>query len=142
MAKLNHASFADRFSAEIAETPSGPLFTLDRKNIRAFCEAARLEGCELSNITAADRKDHIEVVVHLLETPSSQIGIKADVPMDDLTIDSLVPVWPGADWQEREVYDCYGVEFNDHPNMARILIDDNFEGFPLRKSYKLEEVEW
>lgn len=60
------------------------------------------------------------------------------------TIESLVPVWPGANWLEREVYDMYGVRFVNHPNLKRILLPEDWAGFPLRKDYniRLQDVEW
>ena len=59
-------------------------------------------------------------------------------------IESLVAVWPGADWLEREVYDMYGVRFANHPNLKRILLPEDWTGFPLRKDYdmRLQDVDW
>ncbi len=59
-------------------------------------------------------------------------------------IESLVSVWPGADWLEREAYDMFGVQFANHPNLERILLPEDWVGFPLRKDYdiRLQDVEW
>ena len=59
-------------------------------------------------------------------------------------IESLVGVWPGADWLEREAYDMFGVQFANHPNLERILLPEDWVGFPLRKDYdiRLQDVEW
>lgn len=60
------------------------------------------------------------------------------------TVESLVGVWPGADWLEREIYDMFGVRFVNHPNLKRILLPEDWNGFPLRKDYdiRLQDVEW
>ena len=52
-------------------------------------------------------------------------------------IDSVVPVWPAADWFEREAWDMFGIRFRGHPNLVRILMEDDWEGFPLRKDYPI-----
>jgi NADH-quinone oxidoreductase subunit C len=57
---------------------------------------------------------------------------------DDASVDSLTPIWPGADFFEREVFDLFGVRFNQHPNLKRIMMPDNWEGHPLRKDYPVE----
>jgi len=51
---------------------------------------------------------------------------------------SLTPLWGGANWQEREVYDLFGITFTGHPNLRRILLDDDFAGYPLRKDFEWE----
>ena len=60
------------------------------------------------------------------------------------SIDSVTSVWPGADWLEREIYDMFGVRFEGHPNLKRILLPEDWAGFPLRKDYdmRLQDVEW
>jgi NADH-quinone oxidoreductase subunit C len=56
---------------------------------------------------------------------------------DDEPLDSVVPVWPAADWFEREQYDLMGIRFEGHPNLARLLMEDDWEGHPLRKDYPI-----
>jgi NADH-quinone oxidoreductase subunit C len=60
------------------------------------------------------------------------------------SIDSMTSVWPGADWLEREIYDMFGVRFEGHPNLKRILLPEDWAGFPLRKDYdmRLQDVDW
>ncbi|HEB75770.1 MAG TPA: NADH-quinone oxidoreductase subunit C [Nitrospirae bacterium] len=72
------------------------------------------------------------------------IRLKAEVGEDDPSIDSVVPVWIGAGWHERECYDMYGIAFNGHPDLRRILMPEDWEGHPLRKDYpeKGPEREW
>jgi NADH-quinone oxidoreductase subunit C len=60
---------------------------------------------------------------------------------DKQELDSLVPVWAGADWTEREVFDMFGVRFKGHPDLRRILMYDEFEGHPLRKDYPIDRTQ-
>jgi NADH-quinone oxidoreductase subunit C len=65
------------------------------------------------------------------------VNFKADLPDDDLTIDSWVPVYAGANWHERECFEMYGVSFNGHPHMTKLYLPGDFEGHPLRKDFPL-----
>ncbi len=90
----------------------------------------------LSCVSGVDMKDHIQVVYHvhsLANVLTAQLRVKLD--RDNPVVDSLVPVWPGANWLERETYDLVGVQFAGHPDPRRILTDDDFVGHPLRKDY-------
>ena len=98
----------------------------------------------LMDLTAVDyltlgdggRTPRYEVVAHLYSLSHNQrVRLKAAVPDDDPRIDSLMPVWEGANWFEREVYDMFGITFDDHPDLRRILLYNGFEGHPLRKDY-------
>jgi NADH-quinone oxidoreductase subunit C len=76
------------------------------------------------------------VVYHLTSTTRfHRLRIKCRVPEGDPTIASLTPVWPGANWLERETYDLYGIQFIGHPDLRRIYLNDEFVGHPLRKDY-------
>jgi NADH/F420H2 dehydrogenase subunit C len=69
-----------------------------------------------------------------------RIRVKAFIPENDPRIDTISHIWEAANWAEREVYDMYGIEFNNHPDMRRILNPDDFEGFPLRKEFPPEGI--
>lgn len=69
-----------------------------------------------------------------------RIRIKAFVPEGDEKIDSVVSLWAGANWPEREVFDMFGITFTNHPDLRRILCPDNFEGHPLKKDFPLEGI--
>jgi NADH-quinone oxidoreductase subunit C len=92
------------------------------------------------DVTAVDwpgRERRFDVVYHLLSPYSNQrIRLKIEVGEDD-TVDSIIGIFPGADWFERETYDLYGIPFVGHPDMRRILTDYGFEGHPLRKDFPL-----
>lgn len=95
----------------------------------------------LTNLTSGDYTDCYEVVYHLgslkrgLESKEPLLGVKVRTEKTHPVVASVVPVWPGADLQEREVYDMMGVRFEGHPNLKRVLMWDGFEGYPLRKDY-------
>jgi NADH-quinone oxidoreductase subunit C len=75
---------------------------------------------------------------HLLRVAEDPARVRVQLWLDDgEAVDSVVPVWPTADWHEREAWDMMGIRFDGHPNLVRILMDDDWEGFPLRKDYPL-----
>ena len=96
-----------------------------------------LELDYLTNLTCSDYQDCYEVVYHLysMKKLGPAVCLKARVAKNDPRLPSLTPVWPGADFQEREVWDLYGVRFEGHPSLKRILLWEGFEGHPMRKDY-------
>jgi NADH-quinone oxidoreductase subunit C len=100
----------------------------------------RLKFVFFSDVTAVDwpqREKRFDVVYHLLSpTKNVRIRIKAAIAENE-PIPSVVGVYPGANWFEREAYDLYGVVFSGHPDLRRILTDYGFEGHPLRKDFPL-----
>ena len=93
----------------------------------------------LSMVTSVDWPQYFEVVYYLfgVAQPKDALVLKVRLPDKvNPTVPSLISVWPGADLQEREVYDMMGIRFDGHPNLRRILLWDGFEGWPLRKDYK------
>jgi NADH-quinone oxidoreductase subunit C len=81
-----------------------------------------------------------EVVYQLRSTTlRHRIRIKVRLEEDDVRCPSLTGIWPGLNWQERETYDMYGIEFGDHPDLRRIYLYDEFVGYPLRKDYPKEK---
>lgn len=91
----------------------------------------------LNNVTSVDWRDRFEVLYHLssLARGGGTLTLRVDVDKQAPTVPSLVSVYRGADFQEREVYDMIGIHFTGHPNLRRILLWDGFEGHPLRKDY-------
>jgi len=108
--------------------------------------AARSSGFEMcTDITAVDyrgiRRTRFELVVNLLSLAHNRrLRILVAVPEDDPVVPSLVPVYPGANFLEREVYDMFGISFTGHPDMTRILMPDDWEGHPLRKDFSVGSV--
>src|SRR5436309_1824859 len=85
-----------------------------------------------------DARDRFGVVYALLNTASGErVYVKTYLNEPDLTIPSAYPLWKGADWMEREVFDMYGIVFAGHPDLRRILMPEEFTTFPLRKDYPL-----
>ncbi len=91
----------------------------------------------LSCVSGADMGDHLQVVYHVrnLET-NWLLQLSVAVPTATNEVESVMGVWPTANWLERETYDMYGIIFTGHPDLRRILLDDEFEGFPLLKSFR------
>ena len=97
----------------------------------------------LMDLTAADylpRDPRFELVCHLYSTGHNyRLRLKCPVYAGDASVASLTAVWPGANWFEREVWDMFGIKFEGHPDLRRILMYDGFEGHPLRKDYPLKK---
>lgn len=98
-------------------------------------------GFDLLNfVTAVDwvKDGRFEVVYQFMRSaePRSKFFLKTDLPRQgEPAVPSLTPLYPGADWQEREVYDLYGIRFEGHPDLRRILLWEGYPGYPLRKDY-------
>ena len=94
----------------------------------------------LTDITAVDypgREKRFDVIYHLLSpTLNTRIRLRAEAG-EETQVPSIIGVFPGADWFERETYDLYGVIFTGHPDMRRLLTDYGFDGHPLRKDFPL-----
>ncbi|GAB4487361.1 MAG: NADH-quinone oxidoreductase subunit C [Thermodesulfovibrionales bacterium] len=91
------------------------------------------------------RENRFDVVYHLYSIRHRHmIRLKAELPGASTTIDSVVPVWAGANWHERECYDLFGISFSGHPDLRRILLPEDWEGYPLRKDYPVKgpQKEW
>ncbi len=87
-------------------------------------------------LTCIDWKTHMTIVYHLSSTIHRHtIVIKAKVDRADPRIETVTDIWRTAEFHEREVYELFGVRFNDHPDLRRLILTDDFEGYPLRKDY-------
>ena len=102
-----------------------------------FALLAELGGADYLGYPGAVRaRFEVHYVLVNLET-TERLVVKAGADEPDPTLPSVVPLWPGANWMEREVYDMYGITFTDHPDLRRILMPEEFTAFPLRKDYPL-----
>src|SRR5690606_21686608 len=114
----------------------------DRDSLVEIAQAVRDElGYDyLSSATAVDYHDYgdyLEMVYHCYRTTGGRaLAIKTRTPRDVATVPSLVTIWPGIDFQEREAYDLMGIHFSGHPNLKLILMWEGFEGYPLRKDWR------
>ncbi|SFJ62991.1 NADH-quinone oxidoreductase subunit C, partial [Bacillus sp. 71mf] len=91
----------------------------------------------MSELHATDFGAHMEVYVHLFSYGKKQsVAVKVKLDRDEPRVSSIVPLWSGADWPEREAFDLLGVVFEGHPNLKRILMPDDWIGYPLRKDYE------
>jgi NADH-quinone oxidoreductase subunit C len=94
----------------------------------------------LANLTATDLKEEFEITFHLYAIPDNglKFTVKTNCSRELAQVPSICSVYPTVDWQEREVYDLMGIVFKDHPNLARVLLPDDFTGHPLRKDFRKE----
>jgi len=110
---------------------------------RFLRDDAELRFDMLLDVTAVDylgRRPRFEVVYHLYSLPlNHRLRIKVALEESDPRVPSLVPVWVGADWLERETWDLYGIVFEGHPDLRRIYLYEEFQGHPLRKDYPKEK---
>ena len=120
--------------------------TLDEINLEIdqyfkTVEDYKKDGYEMMiDLTAVDwyrkKEPRFEVIVNLLSvSKNSRLIINVAVPDEDLKIPSICEIYPGANFYEREVFDMFGIEFENHPELTRILMPDDWTGNPLRKDY-------
>jgi NADH/F420H2 dehydrogenase subunit C len=111
---------------------------VDRTNLVAVCRFLRDQlGFDLlSCISGVDMLEHIETIYHLRSLTRGQLlQIKVRLDHEKPEVDSVVSVWPTANWLERETYDLFGIKFSGHPDLRRMLLDDDFVGYPLLKNF-------
>lgn len=123
------------------KTLKGEFLSLDieRTNLVAVCRFLRDQlGFDLlSCISGVDMLDHLECVYHVRALARNQLlQVKVRLEHEQPEVDSVVAVWSTANWLERETYDMYGIHFTGHPDLRRMLLDDDFEGYPLLKSFQ------
>jgi NADH-quinone oxidoreductase subunit C len=119
---------------------------VERSAIREACALLRDDSnCPfnyLSDITCVDwypSQPRFEVIYHLLSIPNKErVRLKVRLSGEMPTLESVTPVWPGANYFEREIFDLFGVRFSGHPYMRRLLMPEDWQGHPLRKDYPVE----
>lgn len=95
--------------------------------------------CSLTGVDWTPNEPRFEIVLHLLSVVTKKrLRIKVRLAGDDAVMPSLTPIWPAANFYEREVFDLFGVKFEGHPYLRRIMMPDTWEGHPLRKDYPVE----
>lgn len=117
--------------------------TIAATEIRGACATVQAAGYNFfEDMTAVDwfpQAPRFQLSYHILSHAlKERIRLRALVEEADSSIESIVPVWPGANFFEREVFDLFGIRFAGHPDLRRIMLPDEWEGHPLRKDYPVE----
>ncbi|TFB13310.1 NADH-quinone oxidoreductase subunit C [Candidatus Marinimicrobia bacterium MT.SAG.4] len=118
--------------------------TIEANSIADVCNYLKTESelqfTSLMCLSGVDYEDKMEVVYHLHSLLyDHKVTLKVELSRDNPKLPSVSGVWKAANWHEREAYDMYGIVFDDHPDLRRILLPDDWEGFPLRKDYVVAE---
>ena len=119
---------------------------LPKERVRDVAQAANEAGFEmLSDLTVTDyfrrRSPRFELVINLLSMQHQlRLRLRVPVSVDDVQVPSVEPVYPGANFYEREAFDLFGLIFEGHPDLTRIMMPDEWEGHPLRKDFGMGSV--
>lgn len=132
--------------AEVLEFRGETTIVVPRNLLRATAERcrtdAKLQFNLLTDATCVDRypvEPRFELKYHLVSIPRrDRVRLQVRLSGQDPMVDSLVAVWPGANWLEREIFDLFGIRFNGHPDLRRILLPEDWEGYPLRRDYPVQ----
>ena len=136
------------FEVELGAAIDEVVVTAKARDIPAICRMAKydpsLDFDYLRCISVVDYVERLEVVYHLFSLKRRhKLAVKTSVSPDEPYVPSVVSVWRGADWFEREGHDLFGVVFQGHPNLAPLLLYEGFEGYPGRKSFPFHDYdEW
>jgi NADH-quinone oxidoreductase subunit C len=117
--------------------------TVARENVVTACQAVRHAGYNFfEDVTAVDwypSEPRFQISYSLLShSLKRRVRLVVRLAGDDASLDSITPVWPAANFYEREIFDLFGVHFNGHPNLRRIMMPEDWQGHPLRKDYPVE----
>ncbi|MGA3069102.1 MAG: NADH-quinone oxidoreductase subunit C [Terracidiphilus sp.] len=117
--------------------------TIEAGEIRAAAQAVQAAGYNFfEDMTAVDwfpSSPRFQLSYHILShTYKERIRLRVLLEGENPSVESITPVWPAANFYEREVFDLFGVRFDGHPNLRRILMPDDWQGHPLRKDYPVE----
>lgn len=139
--KAKEALAARFHSVTVEEVQSGLVLRISKEELGQVAPFLRDElGLNyLSCLTAVDFKDRLELVIHLfhLERNGLAVTVKVDLPRENPIVASVTPTWPGANWHEREAFDMFGIRFEGHPDLRRILLPENWQGgHPLLKDFE------
>jgi NADH-quinone oxidoreductase subunit C len=139
-------SWSPQAVAEVIDFQGETTIVVPRNLLRSAAERCRadanLQFNLLTDATCLDRypvEPRFELHYHLVSIPRrDRVRLQVRLTGQDPVVDSLVPVWPGANWLEREIFDLFGIRFNGHPDLRRILLPEDWEGYPLRRDYPVE----
>ena len=133
---------------EISRTVNLVSVVVDSSEILSVCRLLKTDATLhfdfLTCLCVVDYSDYMQVVYHLYSTAfHHMMTLKANVDSEQPHLSSVISLWAGADWFERESHDLFGVLFDGHPNMAPLLLYDGFEGYPGRRNFDMREyTEW
>ena len=136
------------FDVEIGAAVDEVVVTAKPEDVPDVCRIAkedpRLDCNYLRCLSVVDYEERLEVVYHLFSLEKRhKMVVKTSVSPDEPVVPSVVSVWRGADWFEREGHDLFGVVFQGHPNLVPLLLYEGFEGYPGRKSFPFHDYdEW
>ena len=124
----------------VEEVPGDSFVILQRDSIVDVCrflrDAPDLAFDHCSSVSGVDDTKTFWSVYHLFSTSKRHNAVlKVDAGREDPWVPTLVSVWPGVNWHERETYDMYGIRYDGHPDLRRILLPEDWPGYPLRKDY-------
>ncbi|MFZ7931780.1 NADH-quinone oxidoreductase subunit C [Bacillus thuringiensis] len=142
--KLGEGALVDSYINKLSKDV--PTLVVDPAKYYEVMESLRFhEGLAfdyMSELHATDFVTHMEVYVHLFSYGKKQsVAVKVKLDREAPQVESVTALWKGADWPEREAYDLLGIVFKGHPNLTRILMPDDWVGYPLRKDYEPYDVE-
>ncbi len=129
--------------SDIGENYGYPMVTIKKEYIHSFCSWLKNEAhfSFLVDVFGTDRftsEDRFEVIYNIFSLRTqTRIFVKTFCSEEDPTVDSVSDIWTSANWNEREVFDMYGIRFNNHPDLRRIYMPEDFEYYPLRKEFPL-----
>ena len=136
-------ALTEKFQDKVKDVKIAPrriYLNTDRSVLLEMCRTLK-EGYEFeqcSCVSGVDMKAFFQVVYHISSYANKiVIQITVDVPRDTPEVDSIAPLYGGANWHEREAYDMFGIIFKGHPKLERILLSPDYQFFPLRKDYEV-----
>ncbi len=141
------SAVAGKLKVETSEIHNEACIVVEREGALGFFRKLRnepdLDFDMLIDVTAVDylgREPRFEVVYQFLSLEKNhRLRVKIGVPESDVRVHTLSEIWKSANWLEREAYDMFGVHFDGHPDLRRILMYEEFEGYPLRKDYPVDK---
>jgi NADH-quinone oxidoreductase subunit C len=148
---MNVEYLRERFGGRILDGYSfcgDDILVVSREGFAEFVRALKEDperGFDfLTDITCVDylgkKEPRFEMIYHFYSIARRErLRVKVPVPEADPSVDSLTPLWRGADWLEREVWDMFGIRFAGHPDLRRVLLYEEFRGHPLRKDYPVNQ---
>jgi NADH-quinone oxidoreductase subunit C len=150
------APSAERYHAIVTDSLGDVVLHASRETYAETMAAAQADGFDqLIDLTAVDylaygapralpagvEAQRFEVVTQLINHESGErVRVRVQVPADEPVVPSVFDIWPGSEALEREVFDMFGIEFADHPDMSRILMPEDWVGHPLRKDYAVGSI--